>query len=488
MQGNITTIAAIDFGSHRIKGALAQKDEEGKFEIQYYADELSEGCIPRGVIYNMEIAAQKTQKIIHKLEELSGEKIARIYVNVGGQSLRTLRHMESLHFDTPHEITKEDINQLFKQVEDFSHEKYEVLYVDSPEYFVNSNYTSSPVGVQAMKMEARFPLIVAKPQMYSNVMSVVEGKLKLGVEGPLISPIVLGNAFLTNDQKNLGCVLIDLGAGTSTVSVFKKGLLQGVRVVPLGGNNITKDLTAMHITESEAERIKCFGGSAISEPGDKQQIEVNAADNLSTKSLSRYEVCRYIEARAQEIADNIRNVLVNMIRMEDIGGGVLVTGGGSELVGMIEKLSKTLGVEIELAANMISSSGRNREYIKNPRLHLLYAMLDHGTVECLVKEQASETVNVDEVKEVEESVQEEGYATNDYPENDLLNENPPVPKPLFTKDEIPEDKTKKAKEATKHKGKQDAEVRPPKRKTLVKSISEWFTGFFPDDPSGEDEI
>ncbi len=439
MQQEIITVAVIDFGTFRIKGALAEKYPDGHFEILNYADEYSDGCVHRGIVYNMEITAQKAQSIISRLEKLSGKKIARLYVNVGGQSLRTIKHIESLPFDTPHEITADDIEKLLARVANFSHEKYEMLSVDSPEYFVNSNYTTSPVGVQALKIDARCQLIVARPQMRSHIESVVCNKLNLDLAGLLIAPLALGKAFLNDDQKKLGCVLIDFGSGSTTVSVFRNGLLSGIRVIPIGAHNITKDIMAMHITESEAERIKCYEGSAIAEAGDKSMVEVNAADKLSTKQLSKFEVCRYIEARAQELIDNIDHVMKEMIRREDIGGGVIVTGGGSEMRGLVEKLIATIKMPVEFASALIPEDRHNAAYITNPKLHLLYAMVYHASQECTAQPVVSRPV--EPVVSQEYTAQED---TEDrYPEEELLKEMPTRQERLFVDDEIPVEKVKK---------------------------------------------
>ncbi len=476
MQPNTITIAAIDFGSYRIKGALAQKQSNNRFEILCYADELTEGCIHRGVIYNMETVARKVQLIISKLEKLSGTKIVKVFANVGGQSLRTISHVESITFDAPHEITQQDIDKLYEQIDDYTPDRYSVLKVDSPVYYVNSNYTTAPVGVQAMKIDARYQLIVAKEHMLGNLMSVVQNKLGLQLGGPLIPSIALGNTFLTDDQKNLGCVLIDLGAGTTTVSVFKKGLLQGIRVIPLGGINITKDLTALHIIDKEAERIKCFGGSAISEPGDKNTIEVNAADKLSTKLLSRYEVCRYIEARTQEILDNVRNVIDQMISPEQIGGGIIITGGGSELAGILEKLSKTLDTRIELASSLVTPESHNVEYAKNPKLHLLYAIIEYANQDCIERIPSTPTQQLLIPTEEEEGL---NSPQPDFPEDDLFtaNEAPKAQGELFSSNETPVVKNKP------QAPKPDPVVK--KQKKLGSRISSIFSNLF---PVGDDEV
>ncbi|MDO4770384.1 cell division protein FtsA [Porphyromonas sp.] len=454
MQQNSTiTVVVIDFGTYVIKGALAEKHADGQFDILYYADEPSDDCIKRGVIYNMEVAAQKAQSVISRLEKLYGKKINKVYSNIGGHTLRTIRHVESLAFEMPHEITAEDIDTLYEKVEGFTHDKYEQLLIDSPQYFINSNYTTSPIGVQALKIDARFQLIVASPQMRSNVQNVIEKKLNLEVAGLPISPLVLSKTFLNEDQKKLGCVLIDFGSGSTTICVFRNDLLTGLRVIPLGAQNITKDIMAMHITESEAERIKKQDGSAIAEPSDKSMIEVNAADKLSTKQISKYELCRFIEARTKEIIDNVVHHMKEMIKPDDIGGGVIVTGGGSEMRGLLEKLVDALKMRVEVASALITNHRQNTPYINNPKLHLIYAMIDYASQDCVERPLGVQQPEASALKE------KEGTDTY-YPEDAYIQKREGEQPSLFTEDELPPAEEKEIDVI--HRGKQSK--RTPSRK------------------------
>ena len=453
-QNSTTTVVVIDFGTYVIKGALAEKHADGGFDILYYADEPSDDCIKRGVIYNMEKAAQKAQSVISRLEKLYGRKITKIYSNIGGHTLRTIQHIESLAFDTPHEITKEDIETLYSQVEGFSHDKYERLLIDSPQYFINSNYTTSPIGVQALKIDARFQLIVANPQIRGNVENVVERKLNLELAGLPIAPLVLSKTFLNEDQKKLGCVLIDFGSGSTTICVFRNELLTGIRVIPLGAQNITKDIMAMHITESEAERIKKQDGSALAEASDKSMIEVNAADKLSTKQISKYELCRFIEARTKEIIDNVVYHLKDMIKPDDIGGGIVVTGGGSEMRGFLERLDETLKMKVEVASALITNHRQNTAYINNPKLHLIYAMIDYASEDCV------ERPLVEQPQHVAEPV----VTDNSYPEDDYLNNREGEQQSLFSEDELPRPEEKPI-DVIKAGGKGGAKKNPSKSST-----------------------
>ncbi|MDO4789496.1 MAG: cell division protein FtsA [Porphyromonas sp.] len=420
MENKNITVAVIDFGSTSIKGAIASKRfEDGKYSINILAnaEEPSDGCILRGTIFNLETTALKVQSLLNTLERLTGKKVSRVYAGIGGQSLRTAQHLESLTFDAPHEITDEDVEQLRQQASSFELAGYELLMIESPEYYVNSQYTSDPVGVQAMKLDARYRLLLAKPQKKHSLIQVLTQKLPYEICDIEISPLILSDVFLTNDNKKLGCALIDMGGGSTTICVYKNGLLQGVRVIPLGGQNITQDITSLHITPSEAERVKCSQGSCQPTYGDKAMVEVNTRDKLSTKQVSRYEIHKYIEARTQEIVDNIKHHLGEIINKSEIGGDIIITGGASQLTGITKMLSDALGTDVHEASTLshhLQVSPANRAYITKPHLHLLYALISKAYEECIETRPAAKPVEIKEVSvQPEKSTTEENRIEED---------------------------------------------------------------------------
>lgn len=449
MENKNITVAVIDFGSSSIKGAIATKRFEGgayTINILANAEEPTDGCILRGTIFNLETTALKVQSLLNTLERLTGKKVSRVYAGIGGQSLRTAQHLESLTFDAPHEITDEDVEQLRQQASSFELAGYELLMIESPEYYVNSQYTSDPVGVQAMKLDARFRLLLAKPQKKHNLISVLTNKLPYEICNIEISPLILSDIFLTNDNKKLGCVLIDLGGGSTTICVYKNGLLQGVRVIPLGGQNITQDITSLHITPSEAERVKCSVGTCQPVYGDKTFVEVNTRDKLSTKQISKYEIDKYIEARTQEIVDNIRYHLWEMINKGEIGGDIIITGGASQLTGLTKMLSDALGANVHEASTLsqhLQVSPANRAYIAKPHLHLLYALISKAYEECIEPRPVAKPTEIKEVAVEPQGAQEkedpeESYATETTPQAQKIEFDEPIeeiePEPEPTRD------------------------------------------------------
>ncbi|MDO5036193.1 MAG: cell division protein FtsA [Porphyromonas sp.] len=379
MKDNIT-VAVIDFGSHSIKAALAEKYSDGRYLIKYHDQEPSEGCVVRGKIHNLTETAQKVREVLDRLERKAGRKIDRVHAAVGGQSLQSYSHVVEQVFDDPHEITQEDIDLLQQQVDDFAHEKYMVLAEVSPTYFVNGSYTRNPVGVQALNLKVEYQLILADSRLSDNIDLVLQDKLGLEVMQLLMSPIVLADRFLTEEQKRIGCALVDMGAACTTVCVYRRGALDRLRVIPLGSQNITNDLTWMHISPSEAERVKVEKASLTADAKDTQApIEVKAADMVTPKHISRLEVNQYVEARAREIIDNIKAVCTHGRSDVSLPGGVVLTGAGSKLRGIGALLSRVMEVHVEHVTSLVSSDRPNEYYILQPEWHVVYSMYPYAT-------------------------------------------------------------------------------------------------------------
>lgn len=474
-------VAVIDFGSTSIKGALAEKKSDGSINILANAEEPSEGCILRGTIYNLENTAQKTKGVINKLEMITKRKISKVYANLGGQSLRTVQHLASLAFENPHEISEEDIENLREQVAEFTLPGYEVLKIEAPEYFVNRQYTTQPVGVQAMKLDARYKLIMAKPQKKANINNVLTQKLDYEIVDTFISPLVLSDTFLTQDNKKLGCALIDFGGGSTTICVYKNGLLTGIRVIPLGGDNITQDLTALHITPSEAERVKCSQGSCKVVFGDKTAIEVNTRDKLSTKTLSRHDVNRYIEARAQEIVDNVVVQLKKLIDKDELGGMIFVTGGGSMLDGLTQMFSKSLGMDVQSAHEFGHLDSANKAYISKPNLHLIYAMSRASDEDCLTPS-IGDSIGKATAPSID--VDGEEMKTNTYTAHNNGESPQHSPNQIEDNSRKGEEQIREFEDPIDEQEKDDANTNPKpekKEKTFFKGLKDWFENLLPEE-------
>lgn len=388
MQDNTISVALLDFGSHSIKGALVEKQSDGSFSIRGHEIVESENSIRRGIIVNLKEVANKARHLLDQLEQLGNCKIARVYVSVNGQSLHSMRHEAETVFAEPHEIIKPDVDELLEEMTNVNLEKYEILGEVTPSYYVNGVQTSTPVGMKGLSLKTRVQLILARNELMENIQSVLQDKLGLEVEMNL-APMALAEKFLTPEQQRIGSVIVDLGAGCTSVSVYYKGGLLGLRVIPLGAQNITYDLTTteLHISMNEAERIKINSAEAISDTDDEREVEVQTADHMTSKKLPLLKINRFVEARATEIIDNVKAFVFALIPSKKIPGGVVITGGGSKLTKLRELMATSMNTEVEYAGNTHDIGGMNAFFRDKPEWHVIYSMIPYADQSSIATEE-----------------------------------------------------------------------------------------------------
>ena len=340
-------IVAIELGSSKIVGIAGKKLPDGSIQVLATANENASGCIRKGVIYNLDKTTLSLTSIINKLESALRASIGKVYIGMGGQSLRTIRNTEVRHLDEEVKISQELIDSLKDSNRNVPIVGYEILGVAPQEYKVGNDYITDPVGIQTDHIEGRFLNIIARNNLRQNIVKCCEAaKIEIAEDAEdLIAPIALANAVLTSSEKRSGCVLVDFGADTTTVSVYKNNILRHLAVIPLGGNNITKDICSQQIEEEDAEMFKIKFGKAFIDPNT--EIDENKTYTLdNTCSISAMLLEDIIEARINEILDNVLNQIVLSGYDSKLMAGAVLTGGGANL-NLIEEAFKAQDRESE---------------------------------------------------------------------------------------------------------------------------------------------
>ena len=344
-------VAILDFGSSAIKLAVAEKMAPGDelFRTVYLDSEPSEGAVQRGVVFNLSETSEKVRKLLSRAEADLGIEIDHLYASISGQGLHSLLIKQVEEYDAPHEITQADIERLWGKIEEPDGKFF--LNADFARFSVNGSSVLRPVGVKAMKLQVSIQTVVTDRMVTDNVEEVLAHKLDLEVEPYLVGVVELSKRVLTPEQKRIGSALVDFGAETTTVAYFNHGVLESLRVIPMGGNQITYDLTDLDISPEEAERVKIAHASLSLDTSDKEELIVKAPDMRTDKRISRYNVNQYIEARTHEIVDNIKAIIARAKGSEGdykVPGGMVITGGASKLAGLPEYLKDKFGGELSV--------------------------------------------------------------------------------------------------------------------------------------------
>lgn len=322
-------VAAIELGSSKITGIAGRKNSDGSVYVLACVSEDSFSFVKKGTVYNLTKTAQCLTSIINKLEEKLEATIAKVYVGIGGQSLHSIKNTVVRHFEEEIEVSDDLVDALKAENDSVPLADYEILDVVPQEYRVGSNFQVDPVGVLSNHIEGRFLNIVARTSLKKNLERCLS-QAKIDVAGFYITAEATADAVLADAEKRSGCALVDLGADTTTVAVYKNNILRHLVVLPLGGNSITHDICDLDVEESEAEQLKLKHGSAVNEPGIEGEPPV-MIDLSNHRTVPEQELNDIIEARVEEIVANVWNQIQISGYENQLLAGIVLTGGGANL-------------------------------------------------------------------------------------------------------------------------------------------------------------
>jgi cell division protein FtsA len=334
-------IVAIELGSSKIRGIAGRKNLDGSINILAVVTEESTQCIRKGVVYNIAKTGQCITNIINKLKAQLKREITQVYVGVGGQSIRSVRNVIVKEYPEETMITSEIINELMDANRSMSYPEQEILDAVVQEYKVDKQYQIDPVGIKALRLEGNFLNILWRKQFYDDLNTCFV-KAGIAIAEFDLAPIALADSVLTDAEKRGGCVLVDLGADTTTVSVYYKNILRHLAVIPLGGNNITRDIASLQMEEGDAEKMKLQYASAYT---DNSAIDGSLSYPIDgDRDVESRKFIEIVEARLDEIIENVW-YQVPSDYSDKLLGGIILTGGGSNMPNIKEAFQNHTHVE-----------------------------------------------------------------------------------------------------------------------------------------------
>ena len=381
-------IAAIELSSSKISGIAGKKNSDGSMQVLAYAREDASSFIHKGAIYNIDKTAQALTSIINKLEGQLNNSIAKVYVGIGGQSLRTVRNAVSRTLEEEGIISQELIDSICDENLEVPLADMSVLDVAPQEYKIDNNLQADPVGVAGKHITGQFLNIVARASLKKNLEHSFE-QAKVEIADLLIAPVILAHAVLTENEMRSGCALVDLGADTTTVAVYKNNILRYLSVLPLGGSTITHDITSLQMEEEDAEKLKLqYGNALYEEEEDTEAPAVCTLDDGRTIELSLLN--NIIGARAEEILANVWNQLQLSGYEDKLFSGVVFTGGGSNLKNLEEAFRKLSKVEKIKTMKFVHNTihGYTDTLKKDGMQNTLLGLLAAGNENCCLQETA----------------------------------------------------------------------------------------------------
>ena len=374
-------IVAIELGSSKMTGIAGQKNLDGSITVLAVAKEDSSSCIRKGVVYNIDKTAQCLTNIVKRLETQLKTSIMRVYVGVGGQSVRSVRNIITKDLPAGTIVTDAMIDELVDANRNMNYPDQEILDTAIQEYRVDSQYQQDPVGIQCTRLEGNYLNILQRKAFYKNFNMCFE-VAGLQIAEMLNAPLALADCVLTEQERRSGCALVDIGVDTTTVSVYSKNILRHLAVIPLGGANITKDIATLQMEETDAEKMKLKYASAFT---DNNEIDNNLKYSIDQdRSVESRRFIEIVEGRLEEIVENVWYQIPSEY-CDKLLGGIILTGGGANMKNIEKAFQNHTHIEkIRIAKSPIPAINGGNDDIKakNGMMNTVLGLLAKGDMNC----------------------------------------------------------------------------------------------------------
>lgn len=327
-------VVGLDIGSTKICALVGRKDQFGKLEILGMGKAPSEG-VTRGVVINIDKTVNAISEAIEEAEQTSGIDIRIVNVGIAGQHIKSLKQNGSITRDSAeNEITRNDVNRLINDMYRIvTPPGNEIIHVMPQDYTVDfETGIKEPIGMSGIKLEADFNIITAQTSAINNINRCVK-RTGLEIENLILEPIASSLSVLTDEEREAGVVLVDIGGGTTDVAIFYENIIRHTAVIPFGGDIITSDIKeGCKIMTTQAEKLKVKFGKAIAEKANVNEfVSIPGLRGRSPKEISVRNLAHIIEARMQEIIESVHQEIIKSGYLNKLVGGIVITGGGSQL-------------------------------------------------------------------------------------------------------------------------------------------------------------
>ena len=362
----------LDIGTTKIVAMIGKKNEYGKLEILGIGKSKSLG-VSRGVVNNITQTIQSIQQAILEAENNSGYKIKDVVVGIAGQHIRSIQHSDYISRSNPEEVIGgSDIDLLINQVHKLAMlPGEEIIHVLPQEFKIDGQSDiKEPIGMYGGRLESSFHVVVGQASSIRNVGRCIQSS---GIElsGLTLEPLASSDAVLSQEEKEAGVALIDIGGGTTDLAIFKDGIIRHTAVIPFGGNVITDDIKeGCSIIEKQAELLKVKFGSAW--PGENRDNEIVSIPGLrgrEPKEISLKNLSKIINARVVEIIEQVFTE-VRAYGHEDprkkLIAGIVLTGGGAQLKHIKQLVEYITGMDTRIGYPNEHLAGNSDEEISSP--------------------------------------------------------------------------------------------------------------------------
>ncbi len=350
MNNQSNLIAALDIGTTKIVAVVGRKNDNGELQIVGIEKVPSTG-VKRGVVLNIEETVGAIKDVVFNLESKYGVKLTDVYVGIAGQHIKSLQNRGYRYIETNMEITQFDVDHLYKDNFKIPLEAGEnILHVFAQDYVVdNEAGVKNPIGMSGRRLEGNYHIVLGRIASVNNIEKCIN-RVGLKLNQLFLEPMASARAVLTEEEKEAGVVLVDIGGGTTDVAIFYDGMIQHTAVIPFGGNVVTSDVKeGCAVLAKQAESLKTQFGSAL---GDLERedmvVTIPGIEGWEPKEISFKSLAYIIQARMEEIIDYVMYQIESSKLYDRLGAGIVITGGGALLKNLSKLVKYRTGLEVRI--------------------------------------------------------------------------------------------------------------------------------------------
>ncbi len=362
-------VVGLDIGTTKICAIVGRKNEFGKLEVLGMGKAESEGVI-KGIVVNIDKTVLAIDKAIKEASDQAGIDIGVVNVGIAGQHIRSSIHHNSMLRDSKDgEITIEDVSRLTEDMYRMVVPSgSEIIHVMPQDYIVDyEEGIKDPVGMSGVRLEADFHVITAQTSAINNINKCVR-RTGLEIDDLILEPLASSLAVLSEEEKEAGVCLIDIGGGTTDIAIFYDNIIRHTAVIPFGGNILTTDIqNGLQVMSKQAEQLKTRFGKAIAEEASPNEIvSIPGIRNRTAKEISVKNLSNIIQARMEEIIEMAHTEIINSGFDNRLAGGIVITGGGSQLSCLKQLVEYMTGMDTRIGYPNEHLGKSKVEAVKSP--------------------------------------------------------------------------------------------------------------------------
>ena len=371
-------IVGLDIGTAKVVAVVAELAPDGRMELIGMGSHESRG-LKKGVVVNIESTVNAIQRALEEAELMADCKIQTVFTGIAGSHIRSFNSTGMVAIKERNEVTALDVDRAIETARAMPiPTDQQVLHILTQEFIVDGqDGVKEPIGMSGVRLEVKTHIVTGAVSAARNIVKCVR-RCGLEVSDLILQPLASSLAVLTEDEKELGVCLVDIGGGTTDIAVFREGAIRHTAVVPIAGDQITNDIAmALRTPTGDAEDLKIRHGCALRQLADPaQMIEVPGVGDRPPRQLSKQTLAEVIEPRVEELYSLVQKVLRDSGYEELLSSGVVLTGGSAVMQGMVELGEEIFHMPVRLGVPRYE--GGLSDVVRNPRYATVVGLLLEG--------------------------------------------------------------------------------------------------------------